>query len=397
MLTRVVLGVSLAFLLLFSYLTAIRPAFAMAYALLLLFILTMLWPRQAVRGLTIRRHLDAGTPTVGEPFEETFEISKPGWVPAPWVEVTDLSRIPDYQPGRIVSLGREPVTWTGRGTYRHRGWVTFGPTEVRISEPFGLFTQRVRLNQRNQVLVYPRIRQLPELVMPAAQHAGMAPRFGHWADYPPETGGVREYAVGDSFGRIHWPLSIKHDRLMSKTFEQPLTADLWLVVDLDRGVHFGKGEESTLEYAISLAASIAIQIHNRGRLVGVIANDGRGTLLEPHRAVRQDRVILDYLAVAQADGTTPLARALAWERIRRLPRRAVAVITPNPDSSWINSLQQVRGRGTSLLVFYLDAASFGGPDFQLSLDLGSDVDLYVVRKGDDFSRLLRTRDAVRLA
>src|SRR5919204_229284 len=184
MLTRVVLGISLGLLLLFAYLTAIRPAFAMAYALILLFILTMLWPRQAVRGLMIRRHLDAGTPTVGEPFEETFTVSKPGWVPAPWVEVTDLSRIPDYQPGRIVSLGREPVTWTGRGSYRHRGWITFGPTEVRISEPFGLFTQNVRLNQRNQVLVYPRIRPLPELVMPAAQHAGTAPRFGHWAYYP---------------------------------------------------------------------------------------------------------------------------------------------------------------------------------------------------------------------
>jgi hypothetical protein len=32
----------------------------------------------------------------------------------------------------------------------------------------------------------------------------------------------------------------------------------------------------------------------------------------------------------------------------------------------------------------------------LSFDLGADVDLYVIRKGDDFSRLMRTRDAVRL-
>jgi uncharacterized protein (DUF58 family) len=107
--TRVVLGLSLALLLLFAYLTAIRPAFALAYALILLFVVSMLWPRQAVRGLTIRRHLDPGTPTVGESFEETFEVSKPGWVPAPWVEVQDLSRIPDYQPGRVVSLGRDPA------------------------------------------------------------------------------------------------------------------------------------------------------------------------------------------------------------------------------------------------------------------------------------------------
>ena len=394
--TRALLGLSLALLLFFAYLTAIRPAFALAYALGILFLLAWIWPKLAARGISIERILDAGTPTVGEAFEETFSVRKVGRVPAPWVEIMDLSRLREYQPGRVVSLGKQAVTWRARGVYRQRGWVTFGPTRVRVSEPFGLFSQELRLNQKNQVLVYPRVLPLPELLMPATQHAGTAQRFGNWADYPPETGGVREYAPGDAFGRIHWPLSQKHEQLMSKTFEQPLTADLWVVLDLDRNVHHGEGEESTLEYAVNLAASVAIQIHSRGRKVGLIANDARGTLLEPHRAMRQDRVILDYLAVAQADGMQSLARALAWERIRRLPRRAIAVITPSPDPRWVTVMQAVRGRGTSLLAFYIDASSFGAPEPNLSFDLGSDVDLYVIRKGDDFSRLLRTRDAVRL-
>ena len=98
-----------------------------------------------------------------------------------------------------------------------------------------------------------------------------SPGFGAWADYPPETGGVRDYTTGDSFGRIHWALSAKHQRLMSKTFEQPLTTDLWILLDLDRDVHFGEGEESTVEYAVSLAASMASQVHSRGRQVGLIA------------------------------------------------------------------------------------------------------------------------------
>jgi uncharacterized protein (DUF58 family) len=394
--SRAFLGLSLALLFLLAYLTAIKPAYVLAYALALLFVLAWVWPRLAARGIRIQRTLDAGTPTVGESFEETFTVRKEGRVPAPWVEVIDLSRLSEYQPGRVVSLGRQAVTWTARGVYRQRGWVTFGPTLVRVTEPFGLFSQEARLNQKNQILVYPRVRSMPELLMPATQHAGTAQRMGNWADYPPETGGVREYTTGDAFGRIHWPLSHKHQRLMSKTFEQPLTADLWIVLDLDRGVHHGDGEESSVEYAISLTASVAIQIHNRGRKVGLIANDARGTLLEPHRAVRQDRLILDYLAVARADGPQSLARAMAWDRIRRLPRRAIAVITPSPDPAWVRTMQSVRGRGTSLLAFYIDASSFGAPEPNLSFDLGSDVDLYVVRKGDDFARLLRTRDAVRL-
>ena len=247
------------------------------------------------------------------------------------------------------------------------------------------------------MLVYPRIRPIPDLMTTSAQHLGSSPASGAWADYPPETGGVRDYVAGDSFGRIHWALSAHHNRLMSKTFEQPLTTDIWILLDLDRKVHVGQGEESTVEYAVSLAASITAQVSSRGREVGLIANDARGTFLQPHRAIRQERLILDYLAIAQADGNTSLRQALAWDRVRRLPRRAIAVITPSADPEWVHLMQAVRGRRTTLIVFYLDAVSFGGADRNPTFDLGQDVDLYVVRKGDDFARLVRTRDAVRIA
>jgi uncharacterized protein (DUF58 family) len=395
--SKVALGLAIGLLLLFTYLTAVRPAYAFAYALCLLFVVAWAWPRFAIRGMSVSRHLDPGTPTVGEPFEEVIEVRRSGFMPAPWVEIRDLSGISDYQPGRVISVGSEPVSWKSRGVYRRRGWMTFGPTSLRVREPFGLFNRELKVGDRTSILVYPRVRPIPDLLTPSAQQVGNSQTFGAWADYPPETGGVRDYTTGDSFGRIHWPLSSRHGKLMSKTFEQPLTTDLWILLDLDRNVHFGEGEESTVEYAISLAASMASQVHSRGRQVGLIANDSRGTILEPHRAVRQDRLILDYLAVAQADGRTPLTKTLAWDRIRRLPRRAIAVITPSADPDWVRLLQAVRGRRTTMIVFYLDVTSFGGPDQNPSFDLGQDVDLYVVRCGDDFARLMRTRDAIRIA
>ena len=395
--SKVALALALGLLLFSTYLTAVRPAYAFAYALCMLFLIAWAWPRFAIRGMTVTRHLDPGTPTVGEPFEEVLTVRRTGFMPAPWVEVRDLSGIADYQPGRVISVGGEPVTWKARGVYRRRGWMTFGPTSLRVREPFGLFNQEMKLGQRTSVLVYPRVRPIPDIMTPSALQVGNSQTFGAWADYPPETGGVRDYATGDNFGRIHWALSARHGRLMSKTFEQPLTTDLWILLDLDRNVHFGEGEESTVEYAVSLAASMASQVHSRGRQVGLIANDSKGTILEPHRAVRQDRLILDYLAVAQPDGRTPLTKTLAWDRIRRLPRRAIAVITPSADPDWVRLLQAVRGRRTTMIVFYIDVASFGGPDQNPSFDLGQDVDLYVIRSGDDFGRLVRTRDAIRIA
>jgi len=97
------------------------------------------------------------------------------------------------------------------------------------------------------------------------------------------------------------------------------------------------------------------------------------------------------------DGRTPLTDTLAWDRIRRLPRRAIAVITPSADPAWVRLLQAVRGRRSTMIVFYLDVASFGGHDRHPRFGLGQDVDLWVVRSGDDCARLVRTRDAIRIA
>lgn len=395
--SKVALTGGLALLLFFTYLTGIKTAYVFTYAMMLLVVIAWGWPKLGIRGIKVTRRLDPGTPTVGEMFEETFEVKRQGRIPAPWVEIADLSEFPGYQPGRVISLGSDPVIWKARGVYRRRGWMSLGPTMVRVREPFGLFERQTKLPQRTSILVYPRVRPVPDIMTPSSQQAGTSQALGAWADYPPETGGVREYNSSDSFGRIHWPLSAKYQHLMSKTFEQPLTTDLWILLDLDRAVHFGEDEESTVEYAVSLAASLAAQVHSRGRQVGLIANDSRGTLLEPHRAVRQDRLLLEYLAVCQADGHASLSQTLAWDRIRRLPRRAVAVITPSADPAWVRMLQAVRGRRSMLIVFYLDVASFGGPDRNPSFDLGQDVELYVVRRGDDFARLMRTRDAIRIA
>src|SRR3977135_288611 len=132
--SKVALALALGLLLLFTYLTAVRSAYAFAYALCLLFVIAWAWPRLAIRGMSIKRPLDAGIPTVGECFAEALAVRRSGFTPAPWVEVRDLGGIADYQPGRVISVGGEPVSWKARGVYRRRGWMTFGPHALAVRE-----------------------------------------------------------------------------------------------------------------------------------------------------------------------------------------------------------------------------------------------------------------------
>ena len=106
--------------------------------------------------------------------------------------------------------------------------------------------------------------------------------------------------------------------------------------------------------------------------------------------------MLEYLAVAQADGELPIGSQQVWDRVRRMPGRMLAVITPSADASWLRNLEAVPQKRTARVAFYIDAASFGAAEPHLTFDLHTDVDLFVVRRGDDFSRLMKTRNAVRL-
>src|SRR6266704_1814661 len=134
---KVALAAALGVMLLFTYLTGYRPAYAFSYALCLLFVVAWIWPRIAIRGISLSRRLDPGTPTVGE-----------------------------------------PVSWKSRGVYRRRGWMSFGPTLVSVREPFGLFNQELKTGNRTSVLVYPRVRPIPDLMTPSAHQVGSSQSMG---------------------------------------------------------------------------------------------------------------------------------------------------------------------------------------------------------------------------
>jgi uncharacterized protein (DUF58 family) len=46
----------------------------------------------------------------------------------------------------------------------------------------------------------------------------------------PNASGVREYAPGDAFNRIHWKSTARTGEMMVKTFELDPASDIWIVI-----------------------------------------------------------------------------------------------------------------------------------------------------------------------
>ena len=148
---------------------------------------------------------------------------------------------------------------------------------------------------------------------------------------------VRPYAPGDAMNRIHWKTTARHGEIQVKEFDLEQTADAWIILDLQRGIQTGRGDESTVEVAIRAAASIADRALQENRAVGMTVNVGRPAFLPPDRGGRQHLKIMQLLAAVEADASTPLVETLI-ATVGRLRRGMTAVIiTASLDPAWVQA------------------------------------------------------------
>ncbi|WP_444546131.1 DUF58 domain-containing protein [Tepidiforma flava] len=109
-----------------------------------------------------------------------------------------------------------------------RGLYEWGPLTVTAVDPFGIFRRTRTFGEAQQILVYPPVVELPHFQAPPANLPGEG-RFRRRTHYvTPNAAGVREYAPGDAFNRIHWRSTARTGELMVKTFELDPASDIWV-------------------------------------------------------------------------------------------------------------------------------------------------------------------------
>ncbi len=320
-----------------------------------------LWARSLASSVRVTRSLRYVWAQVGDLLEERFTLHNRGTWPVLWAEVDDQSNLPGYPSGRVAAAGGgETYHWRVSTVCRRRGLFTLGPWTVRTQDPFGLFIVTQHYEQTHSLLVVPPVVELPSLILPRGVATGRAVARQPAADLTLNVSTVRPYAPGDPLRRIHWPSTAHRDALISKTFDAEVAGDLWIVLDLDAGVQAGEGEESTEEYGVILAASLADRMLRQNRAVGLAAYGARDTYLVPGRGEGQLWRLLRALALVQAGERRPLATVLTEMRPVLGRQATVAAITPSGDPAWVEALWPLLGQGVAPTAILLDPASFGG-------------------------------------
>lgn len=388
------------------------------YLLTALLLVSYLWAWTGIRWVEVERHVRTARSQVGKMMEERLIVRNRGRVPKLWLEVRDHSTLPNHRVSRVISpLGaRQERARTIQTRCVQRGRFTLGPLTLVSGDPFGLFQASRHLDEPPQstVIVYPATVDVPAFapLVGFLQGGDRLRRRTHYVTT--NVAGVRDYAPGDSFNRIHWPSTARTGRLISKEFELDPTADVWLFLDLERAAQaelpwaelsswrsasrlpWEPGPElelapSTVEYGATIAASLAKHFIGRDRGVGFIAYSQRREVIPADRGERQLTKILETLAVIRAEGRIPLSEIISAEGAH-LRRNATAIlITSTDQDDWIAAARELGRRGVRAIAVLIESRGFGHPRGNLNLveELSaSGISTYLVRWSDDLANAL---------
>lgn len=319
-----------------------------------------LWARSLARGLRLTREMRFGWAQVGDRLEERFTLTNAEWAPALWVEVVDHSTMPGYEVNRATGVGSgESTRWSKKGICTRRGLFTLGPTSLLAGDPFGLYTVSLHYSVSMPFVVMPPVVPLPAIEVSPGGRAGEGrPR----ADAPERTvsaASVREYLPGDSLRWIHWRTSARRDSLFVRLFDGVPASDWWILLDMDRRVQAGEGQDSTEEHGVILAASLADRGLRLGKAVGLAACGEELAWLPPRGGEGQRWEILRALALV-----SPARRSLSELLARTGPalgqHASLVIVTPAVGGEWVETLVPLLRRGVTPTVLLLDPVSFGG-------------------------------------
>jgi uncharacterized protein (DUF58 family) len=296
---------------------------------------------------------------VGDRMRVTYTLRNGSRLPKPWLEIHNPTTLPGGLPGRAITLpGRSERSWLIRVPLTRRGHFRIEPLHIRTGDPFGFFEAAATVGQGVSVIIYPRLEPIPAWRLPSAILEGSHASPVRTLQTTPLATTVRPYAPGDSMNRIHWKTTARHGEIQVKEFDLEQTADAWIILDLQRGIGGGRGDESSTEAAIRAAAAIADKAIAENRAVGMTVNAARTAFLPADRGGRQHQKIMQLLAAVESDGNAPLVETLI-ATVARLRRGMTAVvITSSLDPAWVRPLASLRARGVSCVAITVDAAAF---------------------------------------
>ena len=377
-----------------ALLLGFRPFYLLFYAVLAGYAIAPLWARIQTSGITAEIRPSAAFPEAGQalPIEVSLvELgNKPHWGLRVTVDDSTAPALAVHNHETTLDLPpRTDRRWAIVLASRPRGINQIGPVSIQGSDPMGFHRHRRRLGAAKRFLVYPRIVPLTVTFPTGIREGWQGVQASHQAHGTSSVARLRDYEPADPMSRIHWLTSARLDKLMTAEREDDGTEDaVWVALNLDEHAQVGSGDESTTEYGVAIAASLAVAFLDAGLPVGLLVSGPSRVDFPAERGERQRERILEALALARRGSRFPMERILGDYRERAGPTAHLFLVTTTmaPEAA---SAADRWAEGTAVTRILLDGQSFAAHSEPNPAEFPDQpVDGVAVRRGDDLAAAL---------
>ena len=321
-----------------------------------------------------RRELNPGRAVAGDSVEVTLTISNRSMLPTNTLLLED--QLPQQISGHARFVldrlgGRETRAVSYRLPTLARGRYRAGPLRVRITDPFHLIDVTRSFTSTSEFIVTPVVEPLPTGEPPRSYDIGESASSHSVGAHGADDASTREYRTGDDLRKIHWRSSARTGVLMVRQEERPWQGQTTVLLDLRSVAHASTQDiptaayhaplstaaddptrpdarrASSLEWAVSAAASIGTHLLVAGRELGLLSELGR-----PERNWQHDPGRLaEYLAgVRPATHYTDLSPFA--DPLRAAGRDSVMIaVLGRLDPVSLRLLADAHPRGSSIPAF----------------------------------------------
>lgn len=262
-------------------------------------VLVSLLTARAKVGLHAERRIVPVRVPVGGHSEVDLHIRSSGRLPTGGLLVQDdvpyaLGGRPrfvvEHLPRHRGTVLRYTVTPTLRGIQQ------LGPLKATITDPFGLAEFERELAKTSHLVVVPRVARLAGVPGGSGLGSGDDGTVRLNAGQGEDDAIVRPYRQGDDLRKVHWRSTAKRDEMMVRVEERPWRGGTTILLDHRAAAHTGVGPDASLEWAVSLAASICLHLHRYGQRIRLVTATGKLLVSDTGDGAHSDHVVLDALA-----------------------------------------------------------------------------------------------------
>lgn len=384
---------SIIFMIFLSLVFALLGGGRLPYFLLYIIIFTIavsyLWMKSVIGKLEFSQRTARGYAYVGDEIDIKTMVYNEGILPIPYIEINNnmIRYITGTAPvNNVVSLAPfDSRSVLEKIKCKYRGYYSFGPVNICLSDVFGLFTWTKKIDCEGALSVYPRVAALERFnIRPMQMFGTITTKQKANEDYS-SISDIKKYYPGDNYKKIHWKVSAKKGSLYVKNFDMSGSSEAYIFLNLYFNDYNDIYRADIEEKAVEGAAAIIHYMLSRNINTGMYANCEKMVYIRG-RDLKEFKKFLEELIRVKSNGKIPMYEMLE-SRARLMPRgSSIILITPKVNHVLLNKVTQLREAGFDVIIVYIMFDELSVEYYKIIMHM--DIKLFKISLSDDIKLVL---------